>query len=63
MSSVEKKMNRNTYTFFPTKQVTRKFHNAVVQNGLKEMYKKVFICRSDLLIYLAFSMPSPFSIT
>ena len=50
MSSVEKKMNRNTYTFFPTKQVTRKFHNAVMQNGLKEMYKKV--CCMCKIVYL-----------
>ena len=58
--------------FISIKSVTRlrKFHVVVVQSNGKEMYKKVcFTCRViflllliRLLIFLQFSLPSPFSI-
>ena len=56
--------------FLPIKCVTRKFHVVVVQSNGKEMYKKVcFTCKVvffllliRLLIFLQFSLPSPFSI-
>ena len=56
--------------FLSIKCLTRKFHVVVVQSNGKEMYKKVcFTCRVvflllliRLLIFLQFSLPSPFSI-
>ena len=56
--------------FLSTKCVTSKFHVVVVQNNGKEMYKKVclmwkvflLLLLIKLLIFLQFSLPSPFSI-
>ena len=41
LSSSKKNSNRNTYDNSSIKRVTRKFHPVVVQNIVKEMYKKV----------------------
>ena len=60
-------------TFFSIKCVTRKFQVVVVQNNGKEMYKETkkcaacakfffFVANQGLLIFLQFSLPSPFSI-
>ena len=78
MSGSEKIANRNTSNkifgehiryFLSIKCVTRKFHVVVVQSNGKEMQKGVlhvqscfFLLLIRLLIFLQFSLPSPFSI-
>ena len=59
----------STYGISSIKRIKRASKNIVVQNNSKEMYKKVccsgkvislFFCLLGLLLFLLFSLPSPF---
>ena len=70
-AAVKKKVNENTYDISSIKKSFWRFHDVVVQNNGKEMYKKVcctckvafLLIRPIVVFHRSPALPSPLSIT